>query len=483
MKKDYINLLLIEDNPGDARLIKEYLQAQNSPNIFITWVDRLGKIVDQANELIFDVILLDLNLPDSSGLETVERTITLVPDIPIVVLTGIDDDQLTEKIIQVGAQDYLSKSAINTELLLHSIKYASDRHVFIRRIKESHEQFLYLIENVFDGVLIIDQFGIVNYLNPAFEKMLKLPRHEILNKPFGFPFSKDGFEEITINDNDESPLIAEMRLSEIIWEGELCHLAVLRDITARKEMEARIKEYSRKMEKLNHDKDKFFSIIAHDLRSPFNAFLGLSEMMKEGIENFSQDELVTMVTSLNKSANNLATLLDNLFEWSHQQQGKTDFSPVDFDLAPQIAQLISLADEMITNKQLHIQFKLQDDLVIHADLHMFNTIVRNLVFNAIKFTPRGGSVTIAAKRHSKERGVISVADTGIGMPAELVENLFNIGYKTNRKGTEGEASTGLGLILCKEYVEKNDGNIWVESLEGVGSVFSFTIPIMIGVTA
>lgn len=480
MKKEYINLLLIEDNPGDARLIKEYLQANNFPNIFITWVDRLGKIQEVANELVFDVILLDLNLPDSSGLETVERTIALVPDIPIVVLTGIEDGQLTEKIIQVGAQDYLSKSAINTELLLHSIKYASDRHVFIRRIKESHEQFLYLIESVFDGILIIDQFGIVNYLNPACEKMLKQPRHEILNKPFGFPFSKDGFEEITINATGESSLIAEMRLSEIIWEGELCHLAVLRDITARKEMEARIKEYSRKMEKLNRDKDKFFSIIAHDLRSPFNAFLGLSEMMKEGIENFSQDELATMVTTMNKSASNLAALLDNLFEWSHQQQGKTDFNPVNFALAPQIAQLMSLADELVNKKQLHFHIELQDGLVIHADLHMFNTIVRNLVFNAIKFTPRDGYVTISAKHFNREMGVISIADSGIGMPRELAENLFNIGYKTSRKGTDDEPSTGLGLILCKEYVEKNDGTIWVETEEGKGSVFYFTVPIMNG---
>ena len=248
------------------------------------------------------------------------------------------------------------------------------------------------------------------------------------------------------------------------------------DITERKTVEETLRKNEENLRKSNAEKDKFFSIIAHDLRSPFNGFLGLTEILVEGLPGMSREEIQQMAVLLRKSATNLFSLLGNLLEWSRMQRGITAFVPSSFLLMPKITESMSLVTDAADKKNILISYVVPDDLQVFADGNMLGGILRNLVTNAVKFTPKGGVITLLAKSISSNSVEISVRDTGIGMSKDLIDNLFRLDINTGRKGTEGEYSTGLGLLICKDFIEKNGGKLGIESEEGKGSTFHFTIP-------
>jgi len=248
------------------------------------------------------------------------------------------------------------------------------------------------------------------------------------------------------------------------------------DITERKKAEAEIKSKNDELLKTNFEKDKFFSIIAHDLRSPFNSFLGLTMMMEEELPTLSRDEIQSFAASMRKSANMLFHLLENLLEWSRMQRGLNSFKPDVFILSEAVADSIILVQDAADKKKIEIRQHIPVNMVVEADRTMFESLMRNLIFNAVKFTPVRGEITIAAKKIPGGFVEISVSDTGIGMEKSMIDKIFRLDEQTHRKGTEGEPSTGLGLILCKEFAEKHGGRIWAESEENNGSTFYFTIP-------
>jgi len=249
------------------------------------------------------------------------------------------------------------------------------------------------------------------------------------------------------------------------------------DITERKQAEDTILHNNEQLQKINAEKDKFFSIIAHDLRSPFNGFLGLTEIMAEGLPRLTLDEIQQIAIAMRSSATNLFRLLGNLLEWSRMQRGLIPYNPVFFKLLPKIADSIALATDLANKKEISIDFKVPDNMKVYVDGEMLDGIMRNLITNAVKFTPRGGRIHVSAKRVQGNMAEISVCDSGIGMDKNMIENLFHLDVNTNRKGTEGEASTGLGLMICKDFIEKNGGKLGVESEEGKGSTFRFVLPI------
>jgi PAS domain S-box-containing protein len=254
-------------------------------------------------------------------------------------------------------------------------------------------------------------------------------------------------------------------------------LGVFRDISERKLAEAEIKLKNEELLKLNAEKDKFFSIISHDLRSPFNGFLGLTRIMDEDLPTMTMGEIREIVVGLRSSATNLFRLLENLLEWAKMQQGLVPFDPKMVELLPIVDECISITQELAKNKGIELACHIPKEISVFADSNILKTIIRNLVSNALKFTTKGGEVNILAKIRADKSVEISISDTGIGMKKEMVQNLFRIDVQTSRKGTEGEPSSGLGLLLCKEFIEEHGGIIWVESEEGKGSVFRFTIPV------
>jgi signal transduction histidine kinase len=187
-------------------------------------------------------------------------------------------------------------------------------------------------------------------------------------------------------------------------------------------------------------------------------------------------QIQEIALNMSKSANNLYRLLENLLHWSSMQQGVIHFNPETIKLLPVVDESIAMILEPAKVKGIEIHCNIPDDVVVFADTNLLQTVIRNLVSNAIKFTRKGGKVNLSAKATSDSNIEISVHDTGIGMSQKLLGDLFKLDVKTSRKGTNGEPSTGLGLLLCNEFIEKHGGQIWAESEVGKGSTFYFTLP-------
>ncbi len=244
----------------------------------------------------------------------------------------------------------------------------------------------------------------------------------------------------------------------------------------RKQTEEEIKLKNELLLSANAEKDKFFSIIAHDLRGPLSAFVSATQILEEDVQNMTIEDIKDITVSMNTDATNVYRLLENLLEWSRLQRGVMEFNPVTFNLLSVINEGTDSVTALAKKKGVAVETSIDNNLEVTADIHMFETVVRNLVSNSIKFTPSGGIVSVSAEINSDKSAVITITDTGIGMSEALMSQLFHINEKTSRPGTNGEPSTGLGLLLCKEFVEKHGGKIFVESKVGKGSTFSFTIP-------
>ena len=245
----------------------------------------------------------------------------------------------------------------------------------------------------------------------------------------------------------------------------------------RKKAEEEISFKNEQLQLINAEKDKFFSIIAHDLRGPLSAFVDATQILTEEIQNMDLEEIKDITMSMKTSASNIYGLLENLLEWSRLRRGAMDFVPENLNLKKKIEASIDVLSESARKKGIGLTISVPGELEIRADIHMFDTIIRNLISNAIKFTISGGKVIVTANYNGDHYIVVKISDSGIGMAPELRDKLFQIDEKTSRPGTEGETSTGLGLLLCKEFIEKHGGKIWVESSVGQGSTFSFSLPL------
>ncbi len=246
--------------------------------------------------------------------------------------------------------------------------------------------------------------------------------------------------------------------------------------TAQQEIAERTRAET-ELREANASKDKFFSIISHDLRSPFNTLLGVAELLVEHIEHYTKEEAKQRVEKLYTSAKRLHTLLENLLTWARIQRGALEYQPEAFALAEIAEEIIELFSQNAEQKQVTLEHAINADATVYADYSMVHTILRNLVSNALKFTPGDGVVRLSA-RHLEQRLEIMVADTGVGIPQTDFKNLFRIDVQYTHLGTRGETGTGLGLVLCKELVEKNSGRIWVDSEPGKGTHFCFTLPVV-----
>jgi signal transduction histidine kinase/ligand-binding sensor domain-containing protein len=230
------------------------------------------------------------------------------------------------------------------------------------------------------------------------------------------------------------------------------------------------------LNELNASKDKFFSIIAHDLKNPFNTIIGFSEMMKESIKLNNSATFYEYADMINTSAVQTLRLLENLLAWANSQQRKITYAPVPINLSELLTDEFIMVDEMATRKNIEIKSYINDTITVLGDKNMIRTILRNLITNAVKFTHKNGKVEVNAITRNNQLE-IAVSDNGIGMTNETASKLFKIDANLSTLGTENEKGTGLGLFLCKEFVEKHGGKIWVESQEGKGSTFKFLIPL------
>ncbi len=247
------------------------------------------------------------------------------------------------------------------------------------------------------------------------------------------------------------------------------------DINDQKVIEEKIKSFNEELKSLNASKDKFFSIIAHDLKSPLSGVLGFAEILIEDYDELDDKEIKEFIEHIHQAAQNLNELLENLLDWSRIQTGRLNFELVKLNLDSTFHDIISLFYQNALNKNIKLEKLVDDNLNVLADKNSIKTILRNLVSNGIKFTQSGGTVSLLAEEKD-EMILITVQDSGIGISKENINKLFKVDINYSTPGTNNERGTGLGLVLCKELVEKNGGNIWVESEIGKGTKFIFTLP-------
>jgi len=249
----------------------------------------------------------------------------------------------------------------------------------------------------------------------------------------------------------------------------------LDEIDNRIKVEIKLRQSENELRELNATKDKFFSIMAHDLKNPIGSFLNLSEILSTMFDDFSKDELKDYLEEMHKSSQNLFKLLENLLMWSRSQTGKIEVYLDQVYIKMIVDSNVSLLKLNADNKKIKLVNNVSKNSIVYADENMTNTVIRNLISNALKFTNSGGSITIDAKIED-DSCIVSISDTGVGMDQEVIDKLFRIDSNYTTRGTSDEKGTGLGLILCKEFINKQGGDIWVDSEPGKGSTFSFSLP-------
>lgn len=358
------------------------------------------------------------------------------------------------------------------------------------------EKFKQLIKNSFDMIVLLDSSGVQRYVSESCEKILGYKPEELINIPVIEQMlhpddqgkAAKGLKEILESSANGGVQYRHRHKNggwvylEAFGTNQINNPAIksvilnVRDITERKNTEQALKESKAQLSELNATKDRFFSIIGHDLKSPFNSILGFSELLIEQIHKQNYEGLESYATIIQKASQRAMDLLTNLLEWSRAQTGKIEFNPEYFELIDVINNVTELLSDSALQKSIIISRNLPQHLPIFADKAMMNTILRNLISNGIKFTQTGGKIIIKAEQKGSEL-MVSIIDNGIGIKKEYLDKLFRIEYTYSTEGTQKETGTGLGLLLCKEFVNMHGGKIWAESTEGQGTKFSFTLPV------
>ncbi len=386
--------------------------------------------------------------------------------------------------------------------VLGIMREISERRRFENALKESEHSYRTLTENIPGLVyrVYIQENNKVVFYNNMLEKFLGLSENDIQSTNYDFlgnfilPEDKYRIEkEIALALNDKQVYDIEFRIRDI--NGSIKYImgrgkpvldkndnllfvdGVFFDNTKQKEVEKELNETIA-------SKDKFFSIIAHDLKGPLAGFMGYTKTLVNEFNKLTFNEIIDITTTLNESAQKLYSTLENLLEWSRTQTGRIEFKPELIDLREIAFNITYILKQNANDKNIMLASNIYDETIVKADKNMITTVIRNLVANAIKFTDDYGRVTISAKEitelvggQQKKFYLVSVEDNGIGIDDAGLSKLFRIDENVTSIGTSGEKGTGLGLILCKEFIEKHNGRIWAESERGKGSSFNFTIPV------
>jgi PAS domain S-box-containing protein len=372
-------------------------------------------------------------------------------------------------------------------------------HHLLETLKSSEAKYRFLTENSADIVWHLDKNLRFTYVSPADKKIRGYEQEEVIGLSIWDILTPDGkiilekiFAEKERNNipknqptRYELPLICkngssmwcEVNVNPITDEGGevIGYNGITRDITERKRFEEEIKSKNEKLKELNDNKDKFFSIIAHDLRSPFQGLLGVSNLLITEADNLSKEEIKEFAMLLNNSLNNQFRLLEDLLSWARIQSGKMKFEPITLNALEETYNVLQMFKTNLKSKNIDTKINVGEDVTVFADKDMFYLLLRNLISNAIKFTNPGGLIEINASIEG-ENVVFEVKDNGIGIEEEDVDKLFKLNSHYSTEGTHNEVGTGLGLVLCKEITDRHKGKIWVESAAGSGSSFMFTLP-------
>lgn len=500
-------VLLVEDDPGDALLVKRGLERVYRGRYEIVHVDTLMAAADYllTGEKTCDVVLLDLSLPDSQNLQGLSVLADLTQgDVPIVILSGQDDETLAHTAILRDAQDYLSKHDMTERALDRTLRYSIERHrvqVDLRRSRERFRQFARVASDRFWEMDVDLRFRatvgtLADEYQPAREVVIGKRRWEVDGVA---PLPPHSWESHRADLEQQKPF-KDFEVSYTAPSGDVTYWSIngepikdehgrfegyrgtAADITKQKSDEQRLRKIadelaqtSAELSETNAKKDKFFSIIAHDLRSPFAGMLGTADMFRRGIAGGNPDELKKQGDMMFAAATRALNLVEDLLEWSRLQLGGISFQPENFDIVEMMQENIDLTQDQADQKGVVLMKETPEFQTVNADKRAISSVIRNLIANTVKFTAQGGQVNVGVRDNGSDVEVF-IQDTGVGMDDAKIASLFEISEQKSTTGTVGEKGTGLGMVLCKELVEQNGGGIVVTSRPGQGTKVTFTLP-------
>lgn len=361
-------------------------------------------------------------------------------------------------------------------------------------MKSSNDIYQYVVEKAKDVFYSVSLDSQITFHNKAIEDIFEAPLAEIQEKKYyHYMLPKDKEFAKKLHEERLQGKSAVFEHGFITPKGKLVFLecsvtplfdedgsvngsfGIARDITDRKNAEQKLKESKLELEDQIHLKDKFLSIIAHDLRDPFNILIGYSDLILNQLNDVDQEKLEKYIQAINISSNNAYNLLNNLLDWSKSESRKINYTPEEFNISKTIDHVVASLNYAASAKEIMIRKKYEDHILVYCDENMLKTVLRNLIGNAIKFSYKKSELFIKVSTE-KHQLIVSIADTGIGMNEETLEKIFLPESQFTKPGTVNERGTGLGLKISKEFVTEWGGRIWVDSTFGKGSTFSFSIP-------
>ncbi len=517
-------ILIVEDQDLIADNVTKILKENNFE------VSDIAKTASEGEKAINrnrpDLILMDITLEGEVDGVQAAKDIKSKHKIPIIFLTAHKGGLNFNKAKKIGADGYLIKDTSLNEQLLLQIDFVLSRYKMEKALVESEEKFRKIAKAANEGIILIDSEGKVSFWNDVASRIFGYTSEEIKGKNLHYlvapeKYMKDYYlaykrfretgEGPVVGDNRELeglrkdgsivPLLVSVQSLEI--DGSWNAVGVVRDISDLKEKEAKIqaqmkdleeskkalekrsgeiealneqlKESETGLREMNAAKDKFFSIIAHDLKSPLGAFRSTTELLHQDYDDFGDEDRREFIELMNNSAKQLFELLENLLEWARSQTGRISYEPELIDVTELFVSNADIFKQAAEEKGVEIVIVPEKRVFTFADPNMINGVIRNLIANAIKFSYPDGKIKLDARDSGAEEVVISCTDTGVGMSEEDKNKLFRIDVNHTTPGTNNEKGTGLGLVVCKEFVEKNGGRIWLETKKDVGSSFFFTL--------
>lgn len=476
-------ILLVEDEPADARIIQTVL-AGNSMQYPVVHVERLSEALTRLTQQEFAVVLLDLSLPDSSGFDTIRPILTQVPHVPIIVLTGLDDEEMAIKAVQEGAQDYLVKGQMVVSAFMRTIHYAIERHRLRHELRASESRARDLFENASDAIVSFTTEGIVNDVNRGLASLLGWSRQELVGQHFRrilTPVAAAQMEERAhqlLSGERPSTFSPIIEIEALNKDGDIVPFEVrddvltniqgkpvgimlmARDITARKELERRRVE--------------FMALLSHDIKNPLSVLIGHADYLQHEAQQLGVVKSIEVLPWIKSSGLTILSLVNNYLDLSRieDQSRLLKCEPVGInDLLLRIGQQY---EGEAKHRKIAFELSLQPKLPwVESDPIAVDRILANLVHNALKFTPPEGKVTVSSALQEGEV-VVTVADTGPGMASEEIPLLFE---KYQRAaGARRKDGMGLGLFIVKTLIERHGGRIEVDSVVGRGTQFHVILP-------
>jgi PAS domain S-box-containing protein len=482
-----LQLLLIEDDPADAKLEKLALLKSNTYEYEIDIAETLGEAKDILKQRTYDIVLSDLGLPDSTGLDTFKRLNSEIPDTPIIVLSGLEDETAALEAVQLGAQDYLLKKYELDKILSRSIGHAIERKRLIlesKKAKElaeaSREQFKALVESISNLVLIVRD-DVVEYGNPAFMKLLGIQEADLEeeNLPFeSFIHSdyldicqknmkqvmEDGSTSlveiiVTPHKDKEIEMLAEFR--SVLYENSQAVQLVMTDIG----------EYK----KLARMKDKFLSMASHELKTPMSIISGYAQLMYTGSFGETSDEQQKYLKVMENEAKRITRFVSDVLSYARYEGEWVIDEFQMYPLKPLAEEVSATLEHMLADKDIHFRIIApESEKRTAVNIDGIKQVFLNLISNAMKYTPAEGHITIRISDDSRK--IVSVEDTGKGIDPGIMEEVFEPFVHSDRGTVDGSKGTGLGLTIVKQIVKFHKGDIWVESKSGEGTKFYFALP-------